>query len=131
MHRPVLVREVLSYWFTRPEGVYLDMTLGGGGHTKALLELPAFAGTVGDYLKAQDTAIYIEMADRWIEFVSDVELLPLPDKPVTSVAFHMLVYSPDTPPAASPDDLPETLEDRFQLRLATAKRQLPRFLRTA
>ena len=46
MHRPVLVREVLSYWFTRPEGVYLDMTLGGGGHTKALLELPAFAGTV-------------------------------------------------------------------------------------
>ncbi len=46
MHRPVLVREVLSYWFGRPDGVYVDMTLGGGGHSKALLELPAFAGKV-------------------------------------------------------------------------------------
>ncbi|MGH8005219.1 MAG: 16S rRNA (cytosine(1402)-N(4))-methyltransferase RsmH [Limisphaerales bacterium] len=46
MHRPVLVREVLSYWFGRPDGVYVDMTLGGGGHSKALLELPAFAGRV-------------------------------------------------------------------------------------
>ena len=92
---------------------------------------PSPAGTVGEYLTSQDTEAYIAMADRWIEFVSEVELLPLPDKPVTSVAFHMLVYSPDTPPAASPDDLPASLEDRFQLRLATARRQLPRFLRTA
>ncbi len=46
MHRPVLVREVLSYWFGRPEGVYVDMTFGGGGHSKALLEFPGFAGTV-------------------------------------------------------------------------------------
>ncbi len=46
MHRPALVREALSYWLARPEGVYVDGTLGGGGHTKALLEHPAFAGTV-------------------------------------------------------------------------------------
>ncbi len=46
MHRPVLVREVVSYWFTKPEGVYVDMTLGGGGHSKELLELPDFSGTV-------------------------------------------------------------------------------------
>lgn len=46
MHRPVLVREVLSHWFTRPEGVYVDGTLGGGGHTKALLEHPRFRGEV-------------------------------------------------------------------------------------
>ncbi|MGE5693440.1 MAG: 16S rRNA (cytosine(1402)-N(4))-methyltransferase RsmH [Candidatus Zixiibacteriota bacterium] len=46
MHRPVLVREALSYWFTRPEGVYVDGTLGGGGHTKALLENPRFRGEV-------------------------------------------------------------------------------------
>ena len=39
------------------------------------------------------------MADQWIEFVSEIEQLPLQDTPVTSVAFHMLVYSPDTPPA--------------------------------
>ncbi|HXF48136.1 MAG TPA: 16S rRNA (cytosine(1402)-N(4))-methyltransferase RsmH [Verrucomicrobiae bacterium] len=46
MHRPVLVQEALSYWFVRPEGVYVDATLGGGGHTKALLEHPRFRGTV-------------------------------------------------------------------------------------
>jgi len=41
----------------------------------------------------------IQMADHWIDFVSEMERLPLSDKPVTSIAFHMLVYSPDTPPA--------------------------------
>lgn len=46
MHRPVLVRDVLSFWFSRPDGVYLDMTFGGGGHSKALLEQPLFRGTV-------------------------------------------------------------------------------------
>ena len=46
MHRPVLVREVLSFWFGRPDGVYVDMTFGGGGHSKALLEFPGFAGKV-------------------------------------------------------------------------------------
>jgi len=46
VHRPVLVREVLSFWLARPDGAYVDMTFGGGGHSKALLELPGFAGTV-------------------------------------------------------------------------------------
>jgi len=46
VHRPVLVREVLANWYWRPDGAYVDMTFGGGGHSKALLELPAFAGTV-------------------------------------------------------------------------------------
>ena len=69
------------------------------------------------------------MADKWIEFVSEIELLPLQDTPVTSVAFHMLVYSPDTPPAQSPVDPALTSEERFILRLRTAREQLPRFLR--
>jgi Fe-S-cluster containining protein len=87
--------------------------------------------TVADYLRDQDTAVHIAMADCWIEFVNDMEKLPLPDKPVTSVAFHMLVYSPDTPP--SPEQSGTTLceEDRFFLRLKTALTQLPRFLHQA
>src|SRR5512146_2572938 len=86
--------------------------------------------SVADYLRDQDTALHTEMADRWIEFVSEMEQMPLPDKPVTSVAFHMLVYSPDTPPSALRVDA-STPEDRFILRLATAREQLPRFLRFA
>ncbi len=92
---------------------------------------PAPEGTIADFLRGQHTARYIEMADRWIDFVNSVELLPLPDKPVTSVAFHMLVYSPDTPPGPGVPDSVASPEERFLLRLSTAKEQLPRFLRIA
>jgi Fe-S-cluster containining protein len=84
--------------------------------------------TLTEYLREQDTSIYIQMADRWIEFVNEIELGPLPDKPVTSIAFHMLVYSPDTPPAVGPVDPALDIEGRFLMRLATAREQLPLFL---
>jgi len=85
---------------------------------------------VGDYLKTQDVAVQIRMADRWIEFVNDVERLSFSDKPVTSVAFHLFVYSPDTPPVPSAENADEITspEERFILRLETALAQLPRFL---
>lgn len=86
------------------------------------------ARAVDDYLKSQDVDQQIEMADKWIAFVSDIEQLPLQDTPVTSVAFHMLVYSPDTPPAEGRIDPSLSLEERFMLRLTTAREQLPRFL---
>lgn len=38
MHEPVMVREVLDALALRPGGVYLDGTLGSGGHALALLE---------------------------------------------------------------------------------------------
>jgi len=84
--------------------------------------------TVADYLREQDASTSIRMADRWIEFVNEIELQPLPDKPVTSIAFHMLVYSPDTPPAVDTIDPMLDLEGRYLLRLATARKQLPSFL---
>jgi Fe-S-cluster containining protein len=89
---------------------------------------PSPTRTVGNYLADQDVDMQTRMADRWIEFVSDIERLQLPDAPVTSVAFHMLVYSPDTPPARGyvPSEL--SLEDRFLLRLTSAEGHLPRFL---
>ena len=84
--------------------------------------------TLADYLREQDTETLIEMADRWIDFVTEMEKLGLPDKPVTSVAFHMLVYSPDTPPSDDASKAPASPEERFLLRLATARRKVPRFL---
>jgi len=85
--------------------------------------------SVADYLRDQDTAVHIRMADCWIEFVNEMEKLPPPDKPVTSVAFHMLVYSPDTPPSPEQSGMALSTEDRFLLRLETALTQLPRYLR--
>jgi len=37
-HIPVMRDEVIDYLLIRPEGVYVDCTFGGGGHSKAILE---------------------------------------------------------------------------------------------
>ncbi|HER25269.1 MAG TPA: 16S rRNA (cytosine(1402)-N(4))-methyltransferase RsmH [Candidatus Atribacteria bacterium] len=37
-HTPVLTKEICNYLNLRKGGVYIDCTLGGGGHSKAILE---------------------------------------------------------------------------------------------
>ncbi|MCX6091120.1 MAG: 16S rRNA (cytosine(1402)-N(4))-methyltransferase RsmH [Candidatus Atribacteria bacterium] len=37
-HRPVMVREIMSFLVSDPDGVYVDATVGGGGHSQALLQ---------------------------------------------------------------------------------------------
>jgi 16S rRNA (cytosine1402-N4)-methyltransferase len=37
-HEPVLLDEVLNFLITDKEGIYIDATLGGGGHTLKILE---------------------------------------------------------------------------------------------
>ena len=43
-HTPVLVSEILEGFSVRRGGVYVDATLGGGGHAKAILEASAPSG---------------------------------------------------------------------------------------
>lgn len=37
-HIPVLVNQVLETLVTKPDGLYMDVTFGGGGHSQAILE---------------------------------------------------------------------------------------------
>lgn len=37
-HKPVLVDEVINTLNIKPNGIYLDVTFGGGGHSRAILE---------------------------------------------------------------------------------------------
>lgn len=46
LHRPVMVEQVLDGLLTDPGGLYVDGTLGLGGHTRALLERLSPAGRV-------------------------------------------------------------------------------------
>ncbi len=38
IHRPVLVKEALEFLNVRPDGTYIDATLGGGGHAEEILK---------------------------------------------------------------------------------------------
>lgn len=37
-HQPVMCAEVVTALVTNPDGLYIDLTFGGGGHSRALLE---------------------------------------------------------------------------------------------
>ena len=37
-HNPVLLEDALLGLDIRPEGIYVDVTFGGGGHSRALLD---------------------------------------------------------------------------------------------
>ena len=55
-HEPVLLREVLQWMNVREDGVYCDGTLGGGGHSEAILQ--ASHGTATLYgIDRDETAI--------------------------------------------------------------------------
>ncbi|MBO6794448.1 MAG: 16S rRNA (cytosine(1402)-N(4))-methyltransferase RsmH [Balneolaceae bacterium] len=45
-HIPVMLRECLDGLITQPDGIYIDGTLGGGGHSKAILDQLSANGTL-------------------------------------------------------------------------------------
>ena len=46
IHEPVLLQEVLTWMAVRPDGVYADGTLGGGGHSGAMLRASGGTATL-------------------------------------------------------------------------------------
>lgn len=61
-HEPVLLNEVLAFMDVKPDGVYLDGTLGGGGHSEALLR--SQGGTPQLYGMDRDPAAILAASER-------------------------------------------------------------------
>ena len=57
-HKPVMLNEVLSGLNICPDGIYIDCTLGGGGHTEKILEKLNAKGVVIGLDKDQDALDY-------------------------------------------------------------------------
>ena len=61
-HEPVLLNEVLEWMNVQPDGVYCDGTLGGGGHSGAILK--ASGGTARLYGIDRDENAILAAAER-------------------------------------------------------------------
>ena len=59
-HTPVLAEEVIQFLDPRPGGRFIDVTVGAGGHSRAILELTAPDGK----LLALDQDDLARSADR-------------------------------------------------------------------
>lgn len=72
-HEPVLLQEVLAGLAPRPNGTYVDGTVGGGGHARAVL---AQAGETARLIGIdQDPAALAAAANRLADLPGDVELV--------------------------------------------------------
>jgi 16S rRNA (cytosine1402-N4)-methyltransferase len=71
-HLPVLLTEVLSYLITNPKGIYLDGTIGGGGHAESILGV-------------------LDVDSRYIGLDQDIEALRFSEnrlKGYTNISYH-------------------------------------------
>lgn len=80
-HKSVLVREVVEYLQPRANGLYIDATFGGGGHTTALLESEPSIKVLGcdwdmQALERNTPAVIERFGDRFSWAWSNFSMLP-------------------------------------------------------
>ncbi|WP_324670238.1 16S rRNA (cytosine(1402)-N(4))-methyltransferase RsmH [Geochorda subterranea] len=64
-HRPVMVRQVVELLGPRPGGVYVDATVGAGGHARALLEREPSVRIVGLDRDPEALAVAARRLEAW------------------------------------------------------------------
>lgn len=75
-HSPIMVNEIKEYLNLKPNGIYLDGTLGGGGHSEMILEASSPSGKLVSIDKDDDALKYASkrlerFGDRFTAVKSD------------------------------------------------------------
>ena len=85
-HTPVMLDEVLEWLGIRPEGTYIDVTLGAGGHSAAIAEKL----TSGRLISLDRDAQALELArERLKSFGTRVTLVQSPFSRIAEVAHEL------------------------------------------
>ena len=72
-HTPVMVQEVLTALQARPQGIYIDCTVGEGGHSLAILDAAPGARLLGIDLDTQALGVARQRLERHLDSVTTVQ----------------------------------------------------------
>ncbi len=75
-HIPVLLKETLEYLNIKPDGIYIDSTFGGGGHSKAILERLSHKGRLIAFDYDQESLNNEFNADNFILIYANFAFIP-------------------------------------------------------
>ena len=65
-HIPVMLKETLQGLVLNPDGIYVDVTFGGGGHSRGILDLLSKKGKLIAFDQDQDACQNIFEDDRFL-----------------------------------------------------------------
>lgn len=65
-HNPVMLQECMEGLDIQPSGVYVDVTFGGGGHSRAILERLGAEGMLFGFDQDPDTLVNVPQDDRFV-----------------------------------------------------------------
>ena len=71
-HKPVLLEETINGLNIKQNGIYVDGTLGGAGHSKEILKQLSSKGL--------DGCLFVFSQNEWLNFEAKLKALPLTDK---------------------------------------------------
>lgn len=69
-HVPVLLKESLEYLNIQPDGCYVDVTFGGGGHSRAMLNALNAEGRLIGFDQDEDAAAQANFLDTRFTFIA-------------------------------------------------------------
>ena len=68
-HVPVMLRQTLEALNVKPDGIYVDVTFGGGGHSRAILERLGPQGRLFAFDQDADAAANVPQDEPRMTFV--------------------------------------------------------------